>query len=94
MDSACRLQAELRKYGLDLGEASLFLAAEPDDRLIFDEAKGLKFTGLIGLVVAAVRTGKLTNEEAMEIIDRLATGDFRISLELYLWAREEIQRTF
>ncbi len=102
MDSACRLQAELRKYGLDLGEASLFLAAEPDDRLIFDEAnarrfaetKGLKFTGLIGLVVAAVRTGKLTNEEAMEIITRLATGDFRISLELYLWAREEIQRTF
>ncbi|MDP2767294.1 MAG: hypothetical protein Q8O41_07585 [Candidatus Methanoperedens sp.] len=48
---------------------------------------------MIGLIVAAVRTGKLTGNEALEVINKLATGDFRISLELYLWAREEIERT-
>jgi predicted nucleic acid-binding protein len=92
--------AELRKYGLDSGEASLFLAAKPHDRLILDEAnarrfaesKGLKFTGLIGLIVAAVRTRKLTGEERMEIMNKLAAGDFRVSTELYLWAREKIER--
>jgi predicted nucleic acid-binding protein len=89
-----------RKYGLDSGETSLFLAAKQHDRLILDEAnarrfaesKGLKFTGLIGLIVAAVRAGKLTKEEALEIINKLAAGDFRMSLELYLWAKEEIER--
>jgi predicted nucleic acid-binding protein len=92
---------ELKKYGMDSGEASLFLAARPDDRLILDEtnarryaeAKGFKFTGLIGLIVAAVRAGKLTKNEGLEIINRLAMGDFRIKLELYLWAQEEIERT-
>ena len=57
---------EFRKYGLDAGEASLFLASEADDRLVIDEAnarrfaesKGLKFTGLIGLIVAAAKTEK------------------------------------
>lgn len=92
---------ELKKYGMDPGEASLFLASQSDDRLILDEtnarrfaeAKGLKFTGLIGLIVAAVRAGKLTREEGLEVINKLAMGDFRIKLELYLWAQEEIERT-
>jgi predicted nucleic acid-binding protein len=91
---------ELKKYGMDSGEASLFLAAQSKDRLILDEtnarrfaeAKGLKFTGLIGLIVAAVRRGKLTKEEGLEVINKLAMGDFRIKLELYLWAQEEIER--
>ncbi len=91
---------EFRKYGLDAGEASLFLAAEADDRLVLDEAnarrfaesKGLKFTGLIGLIVAAVKTKKLTKELALETINRLSLGDFRMSLELYLWASEKIER--
>ncbi|MBU4491316.1 MAG: DUF3368 domain-containing protein [Euryarchaeota archaeon] len=86
---------------MGLEEASIFLVAESDDRIVIDEANGrrfaeskrLKFTGLIGLIVAAVRTGKLTGNEALEVINKLATGDFRISLELYLWAREEIERT-
>lgn len=90
---------DFRKYGLDAGEASLFLAAEANDRLVLDEAnarrfaesKGLKFTGLIGLVVAAVRTKKLTKEFALETINRLSLGDFRLSSELYLWARENIE---
>lgn len=92
--------AELKKYGIDSGEASLFLAVQPDDKLILDETnarrfaetKGLKFTGLIGLIVASVRAEKLTREEGLEIINKLAMGDFRIKLELYLWAQEEIER--
>lgn len=91
---------ELRKYGLGAGEASLFLVAEPHDRLILDEAnarrfaesKGLKFTGLIGLIVAAVKSNIIPGKDALETINKLATGDFRISPELYLWAREEIER--
>lgn len=90
----------LRKYGLDSGEASLFLASGQDDRLILDEAnvrrfaetRGLRFTGLIGLLVAAVRAGKLTKEEGLDVINKLAAGDFRMSVELYLWAREKIER--
>ncbi len=92
---------ELRKYGLDSGEASLFLAASKEDRLVLDEAnarrfaesKGLKFTGLIGLLVAAVKTNKLTKEKGLETLNTLAKSDFRISLPLYLWARERIERT-
>lgn len=89
---------EFRKYGLDAGEASLFLAARPDDRFVIDEAnarrfaesKGLKFTGLIGLLVAATETKKITHEFALETINKLSSGDFRISSELYLWARQKI----
>ncbi len=91
---------ELKKYGMDSGEASLFLAAQSKDRLILDETnarrfaevKGLKFTGLIGLIVAAVRAGKLTKKEGLEVINKLSMGNFRIKLELYLWALEEIER--
>lgn len=91
---------ELRKYGLDIGEASLFLAATSNDRLILDESNarrfaqsnGLKYTGLIGLLVAAVKTKKIPNERAIEILDKLTTGDFRLSSDLYVWARLEITK--
>jgi predicted nucleic acid-binding protein len=89
---------ELRKYGLGLGEASLLLAAKREDRLVLDEtsarrfaeSRGFQFTGLIGLLIAAVRIRKLTKERAVEVLNRLAKGDFRISSDLYLWAYEEI----
>jgi predicted nucleic acid-binding protein len=91
---------EFRKYGLDAGEASLFLAAGAYDRLVLDEAnarrfaesKELKFTGLIGLIVAAVKTKKLTRKLALETINKLSLGDFRMSMELYLWALEKIEQ--
>ena len=91
---------EFRKYGLDAGEASLFLAAEANDRLVLDEAnarrfaesKGLKFTGLLGLI-AAVGAKKITKELALGTINKLSSGDFRMSLELYLWAREKTERS-
>jgi predicted nucleic acid-binding protein len=58
----------------------------------FAESKGLKFTGLLGLIVAAAGAKKITRELALETINKLSSGDFRMSLELYLWAREKIER--
>ncbi len=90
----------LRKYGLDLGVASLFLVASSNDRLILDESnarrfaesKALGYTGLIGLLVAAVKTDKISNERGIEILDKLTKGDFRVSSDLYVWARAEITK--
>jgi len=91
---------ELRKYGLDLGEASLFLVAGSNDRLILDESnarrfaesKGLRYTGLIGLLVASVKTKKIPNERAIEILNKLTKGDFRLNSDIYVWARAEITK--
>ena len=88
----------LRKYGLGLGEASLLLAARREDRLVLDDAnarrfaesKGLRFTGLIGLLVAAVKVKRLKREKGREVLNKLARSDFRISSDLLLWAKEEI----
>ena len=92
--------SELRKYGLGKGEASLFLAARREDKLVLDEANArmfaealqLKFTGLIGLLVAAAKTKRLKSEKVMGVLKKLAKSDFRISSDLYLWAQEEIER--
>jgi len=92
--------SELRKYGLGLGEASLLLAAKREDRLVLDDAnarrfaesKGLRFTGLIGLLVAAVKVKRLKSEKGAEVLNKLARSDFRISSDLLLWAKEEIGR--
>lgn len=92
--------SELRKYGLGKGEASLFLAARREDKLVLDEANArrfaealqLKFTGLIGLLVAAAKTKRLKSEKVMGVLKKLAKSDFRISSDLYLWAQEAIGR--
>ena len=92
--------SELRKYGLGKGEASLFLAARREDTLVRDEANArrfaealqLKFTGLIGLLVAAAKTKRLKSEKVMGVLKKLAKSDFRISSDLYLWAQEAIGR--
>ena len=89
---------ELRKFGLGLGEASLLLAARREDRLVLDEpnarrfaeSKGLRFTGLIGLLVAAVKTKRLEREKAVDVLKKLARSDFRLSSDLLLWAEAEI----
>jgi predicted nucleic acid-binding protein len=59
----------------------------------FAESKGLKFTGLLGLIVAAAGSQKITRDLALETINKLSSGDFRMSLELYLWAREKIEHS-
>lgn len=93
--------AALRKYGLDVGEASLFLAASSDDRLILDESnarrfaesQGLKYTGLIGLIVAAVKAKKIEKKKGIKILNKLTKGDFRLTSDLYVWACEEMNKS-
>jgi hypothetical protein len=45
---------------------------------------------LIGLLVAAVKTKRLKREKGMEVLNKIARSDFRISSDLLLWAKEEI----
>jgi predicted nucleic acid-binding protein len=76
--------------GLGTGEASLFLTPK-EDRLVLDEipartvaeAEGRKYVGLLGLLIAAVGSGKLTRDRATEILRRLLRSGFRLSADLY-----------
>ncbi|MCL7410437.1 MAG: hypothetical protein P1P69_01600 [Methanosarcinaceae archaeon] len=89
----------LKKYGLDQGETSLFLAARSDDIFVLDESNarryaesnGYEFTGLVGFIVAAAKSRMITKEDALEILNKLVKGDFRMSAEIYLWAIENIK---
>lgn len=85
--------------GLGPGETSLFLAAEPGDVLVVDDlaarrlalARGLDHTGLLGLLVASVRRGRLPQERALRILDKLAAGAFHMTAELYAEARRAVE---
>lgn len=84
--------------GVDAGEASLLRAATTEDLLILDEqparrvaqARGLRFTGILGLLVHAVRDGELGPEEGREALRRLARSDFHMTVGLLDWALERI----
>jgi predicted nucleic acid-binding protein len=84
---------ELKKYGLDDGEASLFCAFKGGDRLIIDEGnarriaqvRAIPFTGLLGLLIAAVKAKKIEKDRVIKILKKLAQSDFRVSGELYSW---------
>jgi predicted nucleic acid-binding protein len=90
----------LRVFGLDRGEASLFQAAQADDVLILDEgnarryarAKSLKHVGVLGLLVAGARDGRVPESRARRVVDGLARSDFRMTAELYRWAMDAIAR--
>lgn len=84
--------------GLDPGEASLFQLAQPGDALLLDErearrfadASGFPYTGVLGLVVGAVRAGRVGPERGSAVVRKLARSDFRMTTALYDWALEEI----
>lgn len=90
---------ELKKYGLDNGEASLFCAVKEGDRLIIDEGnarriaqlRAIPFTGLLGLLIAAVRSKKIEKNRVIKILKKLAQSDFRMSSELYSWMMDELE---
>jgi len=44
------------------------------------------------MLLVALKTKKLTKEKALETLNKLAKGDFRISTNIYLWAFEKIER--
>lgn len=78
------------KYGLDEGEATLFLT-DKKARLIIDElnarriadVENREYTGLLGLIVAAVETKKIDKKRAENIITKLVESNFRMTVVLY-----------
>lgn len=87
-------------FGLGRGEASLFAVARPGDLLILDDlparrlalARGLRMTGLLGLLVAGVEGGALGRVDGLRILDALARGTFHMTVELYQAVRERMEQ--
>ncbi len=65
-----------------------------DDEVARDVAKvlGLEVHGTLYVLVTAAKRGVVTVEEALDIMDRLVAGGFRISAELYLKTRSVLLR--
>lgn len=90
---------KLLELGLGPGEASLIAACRPEDRLVLDDANArrvaqareLRFTGLLGLMVTAVETGNLSTKRGLGVLKALARSDFRMTVEMYDWARERMK---
>ena len=87
-----------RRLGLGEGEASLFLTPR-EDILVLDDrvarqlarAEGRPFTGLLGLLMEAVRAEVINRAQALEMLDRLAQSGFRMSLPLFRIVRENLE---
>jgi uncharacterized protein len=87
--------------GLGPGESSTILAATKLDVLILDDraarldakARGLRVTGLLGLLVRGARSRRIEAREAVATLEALAKGPFRMTAELYAWARTELENT-
>jgi predicted nucleic acid-binding protein len=94
-----RLKATGDIPGLGPGEASTILVATKDDVLILDDraarldakARGLRVTGLLGLLVQGARSGRVDRRDALATLEALAKGPFRMTAELYAWAQRELE---
>lgn len=87
--------------GLSAGEASVIAEAGPDDLAVLDDlvarrvadVAGVRYTGLLGLLVAGVRHGRMGASRGLDILGKLARSDFRMTVELYDWARVAMEET-
>ena len=86
-----------RRLGLGAGEASLFLTPREDILVLDDrparrvaDSEGRAYTGLLGLLQAAVAAGLLGRSRAREILGKLVRSGFRLRVDLY----ERIRREF
>lgn len=90
---------DLLDLGLGPGEASLIAACRPEDRIVLDDlnarrvarARELRYTGLLGLLVTAVETDRLPAERGIDLLKALSRSDFRMTVDLYDWARERME---
>lgn len=88
-----------RRYGIDAGEATLFLAQREGDTLVIDDGnarsladvRGVPHTGLLGTLVTGYEEGRIARDRARNILDELAEGDFRMTVELYEWTRKRLE---
>lgn len=81
---------------LDAGEAAaIALAEQLQLPLLIDEKKGRRIAqarklvifGTLGLIIANTKRGYLTQDEAIQLIDRLASVNFRLSESLLTEAK-------
>lgn len=85
--------------GLGRGETSWFHAVQKGDIMVIDDgvaravarARDIPHTGLVGLLVAAVRQARISRHAARDALDLLAGSDFRMGLPLYQWALKALQ---
>jgi hypothetical protein len=85
--------------GLGKGERSLFSIYRPGDLLIIDDAlarrtalsKGIGYTGLLGLLIIAVREKVITKDRGISILERLASGDFHMTVGLFISVKKKIE---
>lgn len=79
--------------GLGPGEAEIIAMARSSDVVILGDraarmealSRGLRVTGLLGILVHGVQIRKITRQEGLAILDELARGSFRMSADLYHW---------
>ena len=89
----------LMSTGLGKGERSLFALFRPGDVLIIDDAlarrtartKGIEFTGLLGLLIAAVHEKVIKKDRGISILEKLASSDFHMTVSLYISAKRKIE---
>ena len=86
-----------RRLGLGHGEASMFLTPRGDTLILDDhaarrlaEAEGRSYTGLLGVLLEATRTGVIPRTQARSMLARLARVRFRMAPDLYERLREEL----
>lgn len=79
--------ARFARVGLGVGEASLIASAKPGDVLVLDDRQaralaqslGLRFVGLVGLLLEGVETGRLSPADARDTLDGVERAGFWIS---------------
>ena len=85
--------------GLGKGERSLFAIYRPGDLLIIDDAlarrtaltKGIEYTGLLGVLIIAVQEKVITRDKGILILERLASGDFHMTVNLFISVKKRIE---
>jgi len=85
--------------GLGRGERGLMAMFKKGDILIIDDAlarrtalaRGLEFTGLLGVIIAAVEEGRITKARGLGILDNLSSSEFHMSVQLYIEVKRRIE---
>jgi len=90
----------IQKSGLGRGEAeTISLAKQLNVPALLDEKGarrvaeyvGISYFGVLGLLVRLKRKGKISTEEAKEVVARLVQSGYRISTSVYLLFTESIE---
>ena len=86
--------------GLGPGERSLFSIYKEGDLLVIDDALarrtakvlGYEYTGLLGLLIAGVKSKTISKKKAMKVLEGLASSRFHMSAALFLDVKRTIER--